>query len=109
MIRRKRGQPKLPKDICEVCGFNNPNAINTHHIIPRCDPRCSNDNHNLAILCHVCHDLVHAGDIIIIGVYASTAKGGRTLMWHRKEDAPPLHEKDWLVKDNHKVKRTGNV
>jgi len=98
--RRKRGQPKLLKDKCEVCGFDNPHAINIHHIIPRCDPRCSNDNNNLAILCHICHDLVHAGDIIIIGVYSSTAFMGRTLMWHRKGEVPPLDEKYWLVTDN---------
>jgi len=66
------GQSKLKKDRCEICGYDRPAAINYHHIIPRCDPRCTNDNNNLAVVCHSCHDLVHSGEIIIIGVYSST-------------------------------------
>jgi hypothetical protein len=109
IIRRKRGQPKLLKDRCEVCGFDNPGALNVHHIIPRCDPRCSNNNDNLSVLCHTCHDLVHVGDIILLGVYPSTANGGRTLMWHRRGEVPPLDVEDWRVKDNPLVIRRGHV
>lgn len=109
VIRRKRGQVKLQKERCEVCGFDNPHALNIHHIIPRCDPRSTNDNNNLAVLCHICHDLTHAGDIVILGVYSSTAYMGRTLLWHRKGEAPPLGKEDWRVHDNQKILRWKNV
>jgi hypothetical protein len=96
--RRKSNQPKLIKVVCEICGFSKKRALNLHHIIPRCDPRCTNDNNNLCICCHSCHDLIHAGEIIIIGVYSSTA--GRKLYWFNKGQTPPLEYEFWLVKDN---------
>lgn len=101
--RRVRGQGTLPKDRCEVCGFDKPAALNVHHIIPRCDPRCTNDNGNLAIVCHTCHDLIHAGEITIIGVYGSSA--GRKLMWFKKGEDPPLEKEYWVVKENPHVLR----
>lgn len=103
MKRRSRNQPKLVKKQCEVCGFDRSAALNFHHIIPRCDPRCSNDNHNLAIVCHTCHDLIHAGEITIIGVYSSSC--GRKLMWFKAGEEPPLEKEFWLVKDNPLVLR----
>ena len=103
MRRRKRGQPKLEKRSCEICAFDRPSALNIHHIIPRCDPRSSNDNHNLAVVCHTCHDLVHAGEITIIGVYSSSA--GRKLMWFRQGEEPPLEKEFWRVQDNPLVLR----
>ena len=96
---------KLKKVKCEICGFSNPAAINYHHIIPRCDPRCSNKPHNIAVICHVCHDLVHAGEITIIGVYSSTALGGRSLLWFKQGEEPPLEKDLWMVKDNPLVLR----
>jgi hypothetical protein len=101
--RRKHGQPKLNKDRCEICAFDAPAALNIHHIIPRCDPRCTNDNNNLAIVCHTCHDLIHAGEITIIGVYSST--GGRKLLWFREGEVPPLEKEFWLIKENPLVLR----
>ena len=101
--RRKHGQLKLQKDKCEICGYDRPAAINFHHIIPRCDPRCTNDNHNLAIVCHSCHDLIHAGEITIIGVYPSTS--GRKLMWFKEGEEPPLDKAFWKVLDNLMVVR----
>ena len=98
MIRRSSSQPKLIKHFCEICEFDRPAALNFHHIIPRCDPRSSNDNHNLAVVCHTCHDLIHAGEITIIGVYSST--GGRRLMWFRIGEDPPLEREFWKIKDN---------
>ena len=98
MKRRRYGQPRLSKDRCEICGFDRSAALNFHHIIPRRDPRCTNDNHNLAIVCHTCHDLIHAGEITIIGVYSST--GGRKLMWFRDGQDPPLEKEFWHVRDN---------
>jgi hypothetical protein len=103
VIRRKRGQVKLKKEFCEICRYDNPAALNFHHIIPRCDPRCTNDNTNIAIICHICHDLIHAGEIIILGVYSSTAKNGRTLLWHKKDETPFLEERDWRVQSNPNV------
>ena len=98
MNRRQHGQTKLIKHFCEICKFDRPAALNFHHIIPRCDPRSSNDNHNLAVVCHTCHDLIHAGEITIIGVYSST--GGRKLMWFRIGEDPPLEREFWKIKDN---------
>lgn len=101
-VRRVRGQPKLKKEKCEICGLAEPRALEEHHIIPRHDPRSHNNNGNLAILCGSCHNLIHSGEIIVIGVYKST--GGRVLMHYRKGEEPPLEEQFWLIKDNNKVK-----
>jgi hypothetical protein len=103
--RRDRRQPKLVKETCEICGDVRVAALNVHHIIPRCDPRCTNDNHNLAIVCHTCHDLIHAGEFTIIGVYDSTS--GRKLMWFRAGEPPPIEREFWRVKDNPHVVRIG--
>jgi len=99
MIRKKYSKEKLKKVKCEICGFNKqPKALEFHHIIPRCDPRCSNDLHNLCVICGTCHTLVHIGDITIIGCYPSTA--GRTIMFFKKGETPPLEREFWKVKDN---------
>ena len=103
MTRRNRNQPKLSKDRCEICNYDRSAAINFHHIIPRCDPRCTNDNYNLAVVCHSCHDLIHAGEITIIGVYYTTA--GRKLMWFKDGEEPPLEKEFWRVKNNPLVLR----
>jgi len=102
-IRRHKHQPQLKKEFCEVCGDIRVAALNVHHIIPRCDPRCSNNNYNLSIVCHTCHDLIHAGEIVIIGVYDST--DGRKLMWFKEGEEPPLERQFWKVKDNPLVLR----
>lgn len=104
MKRRARGQPKLTKDKCEICGYDRTAAINYHHIIPRCDPRCTNDNGNIAVVCHACHDLIHAGEITIIGVYFST--GGRKLMWFRSGEEPPFEKHFWKIQENPLVLRS---
>jgi 5-methylcytosine-specific restriction endonuclease McrA len=103
MIRKKYGSGNLIKDKCEICGFNKSAALNIHHIIPRCDERSSNNISNLAVVCHSCHDLVHAGEITIIGVYNSTA--GRKLMWFKEGEEPPLPKEFWLIKENPMVIR----
>lgn len=101
-IRRKRGQPKLKKEKCEICGLAEPGALEEHHVIPRNDARSHNNNSNLAILCGSCHNLIHTGEIVVVGVYSST--GGRVVMHHRKNEPPPLEEQYWLIKENNKVK-----
>ena len=103
MKRRHRQQKKLKKEKCEICGYSNPSALNFHHIIPRCDPRCTNDNHNLSIVCHICHDLIHVGEIVIIGVYDSTM--GRKLLWFKEGQEPPLEKRFWKIKENPLVLR----
>ena len=89
---------KLKKIMCEVCEENNRAVLHEHHIIPKRDKRCTNNRGNLACLCSNCHNLVHAGEIIIIGVYGSTE--GKKLMWFRLGEEPPLPKEYWLIKDN---------
>lgn len=101
-MRRVRGQPKLKKEKCEICGLAEPKALEEHHIIPRHDPRSHNNNNNLVITCGSCHNLIHSGEVVVIGVYPSTA--GRFVMHYRKGEEPPLEEQFWLIKDNDKVK-----
>jgi predicted HNH restriction endonuclease len=101
--RRHRNQPKLKKEHCEVCFETKKSTLNIHHIIPQCDERSSNNNYNLAVLCANCHNLVHSGDITIIGVYSSTNNNGRSVLFFRKGEKPPLEEIYWRVKDNNKV------
>ena len=95
-MRRKRSL--RPKDKCEVCGNIKKEILHRHHIIPRSDPRCTNSDCNLAVLCPNCHSSVHTGEIIIIGVYRTTS--GKQLMWFKKGEEPPLPEEYWMVKNN---------
>jgi len=95
--RRKHGQSRLSKDRCEICGRDDV-RIQIHHIIPRCDPRTSQDNWNLAAICGACHDHVHGGDVTIVGVYMSTS--GRVVKFY-KGDRPPegfLEREYWHIK-----------
>ena len=97
MVRKKRTGQKLAKKECEVCGCNKKAALHLHHIIPRCDARSSNNLNNLACLCSNCHNLVHSGQIIIIGVYSTTAGSGRKLMYFFQGEQPPLEEQYWKI------------
>ena len=97
---------KIAKDMrkeCEVCGWTK--NLHLHHIIPRCDKRCTDSLQNLAVLCPNCHNLVHVGDITIIGVYSGSS--GRMLMFFRKGEEPPLERRYWkiLPEDNPHVLR----
>lgn len=95
---RKNKKLKPQKDKCEICGANNKAYLHAHHIIPRRDYRSTDNWDNIAICCANCHNLVHSGDIIIIGVYYTT--NGRQLMFHKKGEEPMLPEEFWLIKDN---------
>jgi hypothetical protein len=86
------------KKNCEVCGEGNRRLLEYHHVIPRRDSRCREDNGNIAILCSNCHTRVHAGEVIIIGVYFTS--GGIKALWFNEGEEPPLPYEDWLVKDN---------
>ena len=50
------------------------------------------------ILLHQNNNLVHRGDIVILGVYTTTS--GRQLMWYRLGEQPPLEEQFWKIKYN---------
>ena len=88
----------IPKRTCEVCGLTDLRLVHRHHIIPRCDSRCTNGLGNIAFLCANDHVRVHAGDIVILGVYDST--NGRCLVWHSKDEEPPFPKGYWLIKEN---------
>lgn len=67
---------------CEVCGEKDKSCLEVHHIIPRTDPRCTNDSHNCAIICSSCHSKHHRGSLKIIGVHPSTKPpNNRTLIY----------------------------
>jgi len=89
---------KRPKIKCEICGNDNKRILHRHHIIPRHDPRSTNSDNNLAILCPNCHSSVHTGELIIIGVYKTTS--GTEVLWFKEGDEPPLPKKNWRVKEN---------
>lgn len=86
---------------CEICGLKESNILHRHHIIPRCDSRCTNHDKNIAILCPNCHTKVHTGDFIILGLYSSTEQ--KTLVWYKRGENPPIPESCWLVKNNNLV------
>jgi len=88
----------LTKVPCEICSLADLRIIHRHHIIPRVDSRCHNGINNLACLCPNCHSLVHAGEIVILGVYLSTS--GRCLVWFKKDEDPPFQQQFWIVKEN---------
>ena len=88
----------VAKKACEVCGLADLRLVHRHHIIPRCDPRCTNGLGNIAFLCANDHVRVHAGDIVILGVYSSTS--GRCLVCHSMYEEPPFPKEHWIIKDN---------
>lgn len=72
---------KLHKEFCEVCDCRDQEAIQHHHIIERTEANTSNHPSNIAIICSNCHSLAHSGRLEIIGVFPSTAKYGRKLVY----------------------------
>lgn len=83
-MRKTKLTPKRPKIVCEICGEKNTKVLDRHHIIPRTDPKCTNDDYNLAIICSSCHRKVHAGAIKIIGVFPGTKPPtGRILIYEK--------------------------
>jgi hypothetical protein len=99
---RKTLRPKIK---CEICGVENKKILERHHIIPRSDPRCTDKNDNIALICPNCHTSVHLGEVIIIGVYPTT--DGPKLMWFKRGQEAPLAEEFWLVRDNPRVLTLG--
>ena len=71
-----------PKIQCEVCEEKDVNILERHHIIPRTDLDCTNDDFNLAVLCASCHAKTHTGRLRIIGVFPGTKPPtGRILVY----------------------------
>ncbi len=71
---------QLDHSKCEICALESAAAIELHHIIPRTDPRCTENMSNLAIICGSCHNEVHKGIKVIEGRYQTTS--GYRLFWH---------------------------
>lgn len=74
---------KLHKLYCEIddCPETNPHALEHHHIVHRTEINTSNSPWNLAVICANCHAKNHSGDIKIIGVFPSSNKQGRILIY----------------------------
>ena len=70
-----------PKIKCEVCGERDVKILEKHHIIPRTDLNCTNDDLNIAVLCASCHSKLHTKSLKIIGVFPSTDPTGFTLVY----------------------------
>jgi len=75
---------KLHKEFCEICNCKDKECLHHHHITERTEIDTSNNPFNIAILCANCHNLLHHTDKLeIIGVYPSTNKYGRILIYKK--------------------------
>jgi len=75
---------KLKVTHCEIegCDITDPSMLEVHHIVERGELNTSNHPFNCAVLCSCHHSLLHNTDRLkIIGVYPSTADGGRLLVY----------------------------
>lgn len=70
------------KTVCEICGEIRQPTLDFHHIYTRGHPLNHNQDSELALICATCHRLVHAGEIIIEGIYMTSA--GPLLISHHK-------------------------
>ena len=74
----------LHKEFCEIesCDVTDPSQLQNHNIVERTEINKSNNYYNLTVLCSNHHNLLHHTDRLkIIGVYPSTAKNGRMLVY----------------------------
>jgi hypothetical protein len=73
----------LHKEFCEIegCEVIDADQLHHHHIIERTELGTSNNPFNIAVICANHHELAHSGRLKIIGVYPSTAKHGRMLIY----------------------------
>lgn len=73
---------KLIKNKCEIEDCKETKNLQLHHIIQRTDLKTNNHPLNLCILCPNHHNLIHSGELKIIGVYPSTKPpNGRTVVY----------------------------
>lgn len=70
---------------CEICGLDEPKALERHHIIPTTDKNSTDFEDNLAVICGSCHNLVHSNMIVIEGRFLTTS--GYKLFWHKFGDS----------------------
>jgi 5-methylcytosine-specific restriction endonuclease McrA len=69
----KNRQARKPKKVsCEICECQVKATLHWHHIIPRTDPKCTDDWKNVVVVCSNCHNKIHADIIKIFGIYDST-------------------------------------
>lgn len=80
---KKNLKKKLHKDFCEIegCQMTDSVALEHHHIVGRKEIGTSNDIMNLCVLCSNHHSLLHAKRLKMIGVFPSTGKSGRILVY----------------------------
>lgn len=100
-MRKKR----VPKLFCEIegCLVTDPALIHKHHIVERTEVGTCNDDFNLAILCANHHAMTHDGKRLkIIGVFPSTGKSGRTLIYELdgKANVPGITESYFKYRPN---------
>ncbi len=76
---------KLEKYECEICGTKDKPTLHAHHIIPRTDLNCTNNNMNLAIICSNCHAKIHSGIIEIIGVFPATKPPNNRILIYKRD------------------------
>lgn len=75
------------KNNCEICKTYT--FLEKHHINSK-SLNGDNKKSNLCYICPNCHNLVHLGEIIIEGKFAST-KG--TILIHHKKNEKPLTDR----------------
>lgn len=101
---KKNLKKKLHKDFCEIegCLMKDSAALEHHHIIERTEINTSNHIMNLCVLCSNHHSLLHAGRLKIIGVFPSTGKSGRTLIYELdgKANVPGITESYFKYRPN---------
>lgn len=78
-------EKKLHKSYCEIdeCSVTNTKLLHHHHIVERKEVGTCNNKWNLAVVCANCHNLIHSGELEIVGVYPSTNIEGRQLVYKR--------------------------
>ncbi len=83
MIYNKTTNQKLHKEFCEIegCDITDSDQLHWHHIIERTEVGTSNHPYNIAVICANHHEIAHSGRLKIIGVYPSTNKYGRQLIY----------------------------
>jgi len=86
---------------CEVCGCSEEASLHLHHIIPQCDPRCTNDAGNLVTVCANCHQLIHKNKIIVEGWLQTTAG---MKFFFRKDNEPVKIRGGFIFQPDGKVK-----
>lgn len=82
MVRKHENAKKPKKVSCEICGETCKAVLHHHHIIPRTDPKCTDDWVNVCVICSNCHNKVHADEIKIIGVFPATKLPYKRILVH---------------------------